>query len=75
MKGMAGQNVNNDWIDYTKSIAKAMKNGFKEYHKRTGAFPSTRFLPFPPHIHRIDPEFGFHNSTIFKEIRLLSMIF
>lgn len=75
MKSMAGQNVNNDWLDYTKDIGLLMKKAFKEYHKRTNAFPNTKFAPFPPHIHRYDPEFGFHNASLFKENRLLSVIF
>ena len=75
MKSMAGQNVNNDWLGYTKDIGLLMKKAFKEYHKRTNAFPNTKFAPFPPHIHRYDPEFGFHNAKIFKENRLLSIIF
>lgn len=75
MRSMANQKAQSKWLDYTKSIAKSMKDGFRKYSAMIGSKESVRFRPEPPHVHRYDPEFGFHNSTIFNNKRLISCIF
>jgi hypothetical protein len=75
MKNMMDQKSKTPWTVYTKAFAKSMREVYSKWCEDTGTKPDARVALEVPNVDRYDPQFGIHNSTIFKKNRLLTIHF
>lgn len=75
MKKMTTMKSQNKWTPLVKQFAAGMKTAYSKWCENTGEKPLDKISLEVPEVFRYDPVCGKHNATVFKDKRILTVIF